>query len=369
MSRQQTSTQATTDAFGEGTSDPAEAQELLTQAKNQAESDPMPRMDAFDVMVEISNAIPTSVTHDIEELDMQRGHVRIQGVVSSTADASLVKDKISEHRCTNDAKIGKITQMVNSTRQKYVLEFDVKCPEDAGAKKKTAANETETGASKKPERRGARDTMSLADRLRGLEERERRLLGILVAMVVGALVLLPPAALYALVHSRRERGRRNPRGHSGHRGRARHASSVPRRARARSNSVMRVRRRRSRRSSLGSPPKRASKSRKVRTARPCLTASASTSVRRRSRLRKVGLLKLVKFLEKIEHSGHPVRISQFDIRKRGSEPDSYDVDIVVSAFDRKAEPKAAKAPRDGGAAPAASAESESGDDKSAEEKE
>ncbi|HEX6276977.1 MAG TPA: pilus assembly protein PilM [Polyangiaceae bacterium] len=141
--------QATTDAFGEGTSDPAEAQEMLTQAKNQAESDPMPRMDAFDVMVAISNAIPASVTHDIEELDMQRGHVRIQGVVGSTADASLVKDEISKHRCTNDAKIGKITQMVNSTRQKYVLEFDVKCPEDAGAKKKTAANDPES-AGKKP---------------------------------------------------------------------------------------------------------------------------------------------------------------------------------------------------------------------------
>jgi general secretion pathway protein L len=139
--------QVTNDAFGEGTSDPAEAQEMLTQAKNQAESDPMPRMDAFDVMVAVSNAIPASVTHDIEELDMQRGHVRIQGIVGSTADASLVKDEISKHRCTNDAKIGKITQMVNSTRQKYVLEFDVKCPEDAGAKKKTAANDSET---KKP---------------------------------------------------------------------------------------------------------------------------------------------------------------------------------------------------------------------------
>jgi superfamily II DNA helicase RecQ len=30
------------------------------------------------------------VVHDIEEFDMQRGHVRIQGIVSSTADASLV---------------------------------------------------------------------------------------------------------------------------------------------------------------------------------------------------------------------------------------------------------------------------------------
>jgi general secretion pathway protein L len=134
----------TLDSFGETTDDPAAARELLEQAKNQAENDPMPRMDAFDVMVELSNAIPTTVTHDIEELDMQRGHVRISGVVSSTADASLVKDKISEHRCTNDPKIGKITQVVNSSRQKYVLEFDVKCPEDAGAKKKPATGQTDT---------------------------------------------------------------------------------------------------------------------------------------------------------------------------------------------------------------------------------
>ncbi|HVR20773.1 MAG TPA: hypothetical protein VMS65_13780, partial [Polyangiaceae bacterium] len=54
----------------------------------------------------------------------------------------------SEHRCTVDPKIGKITQIVNGTRQKYVLEFDVKCPEDAGAKKKTASNETETTGKK-----------------------------------------------------------------------------------------------------------------------------------------------------------------------------------------------------------------------------
>jgi hypothetical protein len=35
------------------------------------------------------------------------------------------------------AKIGKVTQVVNGTRQKYVLEYDVKCPGDPGAKKKT----------------------------------------------------------------------------------------------------------------------------------------------------------------------------------------------------------------------------------------
>jgi general secretion pathway protein M len=67
-------------------------------------------------------------------------------------------------------------------------------------------------------------------------------------------------------------------------------------------------------------------------------------------LRKVGMLKLVKFLEKIELSGHPIKVSQIDIRKR-ADPDAYDVDLVVSAFDRKApEPKpGAKNDKDGGA--------------------
>lgn len=59
-------------------------------------------------------------------------------------------------------------------------------------------------------------------------------------------------------------------------------------------------------------------------------------------LRKVGMLKLVRLMEKIETSGHPVALSALDIRKRASEPDSFDVDMVVSAYDRKApEPKKA----------------------------
>lgn len=61
-------------------------------------------------------------------------------------------------------------------------------------------------------------------------------------------------------------------------------------------------------------------------------------------LRKVGMLKLIRLMEKVETSGHPVSLSQLTIHKRASEPDSYDVDIVVSAFDRKApEPKKTEA--------------------------
>ena len=56
-------------------------------------------------------------------------------------------------------------------------------------------------------------------------------------------------------------------------------------------------------------------------------------------LHKVGMLALVKLLEKVAQSGHPVSASKLNIRKRATEPDSYDVELIVSAFDRKAEEK------------------------------
>jgi len=52
------------------------------------------------------------------------------------------------------------------------------------------------------------------------------------------------------------------------------------------------------------------------------------------RLRKVPLLPLVKMLESLENSGHPIVISRLNIRRRGRQPDSYDVELGVSAFDR-----------------------------------
>ena len=75
-------------------------------------------------------------------------------------------------------------------------------------------------------------------------------------------------------------------------------------------------------------------------------------------LRKVGMLKLIKLMERIETSGHPVILSSLNIRKRAVEPDSFDVDMVVSAFDRKApEPKKTEIkPPTNGEAPASEAE-------------
>ena len=59
-------------------------------------------------------------------------------------------------------------------------------------------------------------------------------------------------------------------------------------------------------------------------------------------LRDVGMLKIAKFMEGIAQSGYPLSIAKMNIRKRGTQADSFNVEMVVSAFDRKAaEPEAA----------------------------
>ena len=55
-------------------------------------------------------------------------------------------------------------------------------------------------------------------------------------------------------------------------------------------------------------------------------------------LRKVDMHSLAKFMEGIAQSGYPVSITEMNLRKRSA--DSYDVTMVVSAFDQK--PKAPK---------------------------
>jgi general secretion pathway protein M len=52
------------------------------------------------------------------------------------------------------------------------------------------------------------------------------------------------------------------------------------------------------------------------------------------RLRKTTMLQLAKMLEQIEQQRMPISVSRLNIRRRGGEHDSYDVELGVSAFDR-----------------------------------
>jgi general secretion pathway protein L len=121
-----------------------EAQELLAKEVALTDEDPMPHADAFDVMVRLSDAIPLSMKHDVDELDVQKGHVVVHGVVGAIADANAIAATLSDDKCLSDVKIKSTTQAVGGDRQKYVLEFDLKCPEDV---KSTPKKRGDTSAS------------------------------------------------------------------------------------------------------------------------------------------------------------------------------------------------------------------------------
>ena len=135
------------DVLGEETEDPERARELLETGGGRAVSDPMPHADAFDMLVGLSETIPMAMTHDIDEFDMQRGKVKLRGVVDTAADAKKIAKDVEKIRCVKNVKSGKITQVVNSDRQKYSLEFDVRCAEDQAKSKskKPKVEEKETG--------------------------------------------------------------------------------------------------------------------------------------------------------------------------------------------------------------------------------
>jgi len=128
-----------------------EAQDLLAKEAALSDEDPMPHIDAFDVMVLLSGAVPTSMIHDVEELDFQKGHVLLRGIVGSIPDAQSIAATFSDEHCLDDVKIKSTTQAIGTDRQKYVMEFDAKCPEDVKAavrkKKGEAASATSAAAS------------------------------------------------------------------------------------------------------------------------------------------------------------------------------------------------------------------------------
>jgi general secretion pathway protein L len=121
-------TTVTKDILGEGTADPQRATDLLDKTVTGTDEDPLPRADAFDVMVQIAQAVPENITHDIEELDVQRGHVTVHGIVPTIPDSQQIATQLKNVHCFQEVKITRTNQVVGEERQKYVMELDVKCP-------------------------------------------------------------------------------------------------------------------------------------------------------------------------------------------------------------------------------------------------
>jgi general secretion pathway protein L len=140
----------TREVFGEETTDLARATELLEKGPA-ADDDPFPGVDAFDVMIELSKAVPKDVVHDVAELDVARGHAIVQGILPSGTDAQATADTVAmtmkTHPCLRDVKVIKVTQS-GPEKQKYILEMDLRCEDK---KKKPASG---GGDAKKDEKEG-----------------------------------------------------------------------------------------------------------------------------------------------------------------------------------------------------------------------
>ena len=64
-------------------------------------------------------------------------------------------------------------------------------------------------------------------------------------------------------------------------------------------------------------------------------------------LRRVSLLPLVTMLETIENAGHPIAVTRLRITRQTREPDMYDVQLGVSAFDRAEKKETKPSPSEG----------------------
>jgi general secretion pathway protein M len=62
--------------------------------------------------------------------------------------------------------------------------------------------------------------------------------------------------------------------------------------------------------------------------------------------KKVGMLALGNFLQTLETSGNAIAVTRLDVRKRTGDPDQYDVEVGVSAYDRNESTKDEPAKKD-----------------------
>jgi len=132
--------------FSEATADPDEALALLERARKSKPEDPMPYHDGFSAMVALAETVPGGIKHDVEQFDYTKGKLKIRGLVDKTEEVQRVTKALEEHRCIQNATVTKISQVVNSERERYMLEADVRCPEDpADPKQKAAAAASATG--------------------------------------------------------------------------------------------------------------------------------------------------------------------------------------------------------------------------------
>ena len=134
------------EVLGEATSSPERVAEMLSSKGPAGDDDPLPRADAMDVLIQVSELVPTTkFKHDIEKLELQRqvsggARVIISGIAPTGGDVSTIEGNLKAYRCFVNPTVTKKTKAISDDRQKYTLETELRCPEEgASTKKPTSA--------------------------------------------------------------------------------------------------------------------------------------------------------------------------------------------------------------------------------------
>lgn len=175
--------------------------------------------------------------------------------------------------------------------------------------------------------------MSLQDRLAALEPRERRLIGVLVAVFAVMLLMSVPLGVAALLSSESETH-------------AQLTEAIERletegdsiRERQEEKEALLARYEKDAPALAGFLSKAATASNlSIPESKPESPIGHGKRYEERPTaisFRKVGLLSLVQFMERVSGGPEPIGITKLNVRKRGAEPDSYDVQMTVAAYHR-----------------------------------
>lgn len=181
--------------------------------------------------------------------------------------------------------------------------------------------------------------MSLGDRWAKLEPRERTLLGALIGLFVAIVVIGVPVGLYTTVSSMRDE---NQEVKDTIDSLLESREKLEKQRAARDAQAARYARPAPAMAAFLEDAARANQVELAETTTKPDLPHGKKYVERItvSKMRKTGLRGLAKTLERIARSGYPVAITRLGIKPKG-EPDQYDVDISISAFEKKSDKKKA----------------------------
>ena len=120
--------------LGEETHTVADARRLLEEGR--AHPDPMPQWTALDALLEVSNAIPEDITHDVQRMqidlaqDRSEGHFELQGVVGTVDETERIRTALAGIECFQNLQHSGATTPAADGRRQYRLEADVRCPNE-----------------------------------------------------------------------------------------------------------------------------------------------------------------------------------------------------------------------------------------------